>query len=310
MSLTDHKVDTSADYVGKDISGLDDVPLLSSKQLKERFDSLVKKVVVPKYNKLIDELGEPAHRVGGAESGNLAALDENGDLCDSGVPLGRIEKGRMYGRITGDSNRLKYRIASFHIPAYVATGRNFRIEGYSGVPELDGRGHWIIEVTVTNLGNAYRKTCRLLLADGDITTGQFDMRELDDGEFSLWFTPEPDTDYELFLRDDSDTLSGWAELFTDDTSEAEGEPIAVRFSGSAGIRMGSFRAAVGANSTYTDISVPGARESLPVVVTASDPVPKAVPRSASCPEDGTVRVFWTVTPSEDVTVGLSVVYGI
>ena len=310
MSLTDYKVDTSADYVGKDISGLDDVPLLSSKQLKERFDSLVKKVVVPKYNGLIDELGEPAHRVGAGGSGNLAALDENGDLCDSGVAMDRVETRRMYGRISGVSSRLKYRIASFHIPAYVATGRNFRIEGYSGVPELGGRGHWIIEVTVTNLGNAYRKTCRLLLADGDITTEQFDMRELDDGEFSLWFTPEPDTDYELFLRDDSDTLSGWAELFTDDTAEAGGEPIAVRFAGSAGIRMGSFRASVTADSTYTDITVGGARADFPVVVTASDPIPKAVPRSAVCPSGGTVRVFWTTPPSEDVSVGLSVVYGI
>lgn len=310
MSLKDHKVDTAVDYSGRDISGLDDVPLLSPRQLKQRFDSLVKDVVVPRYNKLIDELGEPAHLVSGGTEGNLAALDGNGDLCDSGVALSSVEKGRVRGKISGVGEDLWYRIAAFHIPAYISDGRCFRIEGYSSSPGLEGRGHWGLELTLTNLGNAYRKVCSLVFADKGITPEMFDLRELDSGEFELWFRPVEQTCYELFLREDGETEPGWAELLTDEPGEPQGETVASVYFAGMGIRLGSVRAAVTAASTYTDVEMSGARVGAPVVVTASDPVPKAVPRSALCVQGGYIRVFWSVPPEEDVTVGLGVVYGV
>lgn len=53
--LTDYKL-TEADFTGNDIEGLDDDPLLTPTELKERFDSAAKDVIMPKYNDLIDEL--------------------------------------------------------------------------------------------------------------------------------------------------------------------------------------------------------------------------------------------------------------
>ena len=116
MSLKDHKIDETVDYAGRDIESLEDKPLLSAKQLKARFDSLVKSLVVPRYNALIDELGDPAHIVSESAEGNIPCFNENGDIEDSGISKNAVEPRRKYGYISGKSDETWYRIAAFHIP--------------------------------------------------------------------------------------------------------------------------------------------------------------------------------------------------
>ena len=58
MALIDNKI-TNADYNAKDISSLSDRPSrdgMSASQLKERFDTIAKTIVAPKFNDLIDDL--------------------------------------------------------------------------------------------------------------------------------------------------------------------------------------------------------------------------------------------------------------
>ena len=310
MSLKDHKVDVSADYMGRDISSLEDRPNISSEQLKARFDSLVKDVVVPKYNALIDEMGEPAHRVKSGIRGNILCFDDNGDISDGGISVGEIEPGRVRGSIVGRGASLWYRVAAFHIPASVATGRNISFEGYSSVPTLFGRGHWKLTVALTNLGDQYRQACRLELADKGISSDSFSFRKLDRGEYVLWFKAEADTDYSIFARPEGDIGEGWFELFDNDTTEPYGDELTVEYSGAANIMIGRFRALVSAESEYTDVSVDGARENGPVVVTVNDASPKVMPKSAVCSERGVVRIYWEQAPVTGASVYLSMVYSI
>lgn len=44
------------DYTGLDVAGLDDQPTLTSSELKDRFDALVKRLIVPRFNALLDAL--------------------------------------------------------------------------------------------------------------------------------------------------------------------------------------------------------------------------------------------------------------
>lgn len=44
------------DYAGLDIGSLEDQPTLSANELKDRFDALVKRLIVPRFNALLDEL--------------------------------------------------------------------------------------------------------------------------------------------------------------------------------------------------------------------------------------------------------------
>lgn len=71
MKITDFKVGVE-EYAGRDVSSLPDRPVISSSELKARFDSPAKVVLGGKYNKLIDALasikdGESgAHYIGSA----------------------------------------------------------------------------------------------------------------------------------------------------------------------------------------------------------------------------------------------------
>lgn len=55
MALDTHKI-LSSDYEGKDIAALPVRPTISAAELQAAFDRLVKEVVVPKFNALIEEL--------------------------------------------------------------------------------------------------------------------------------------------------------------------------------------------------------------------------------------------------------------
>ncbi len=55
MALDTHKI-LSSDYEGKDIAALPTRPTISAAELQAAFDRLVKEVVVPKFNALIEEL--------------------------------------------------------------------------------------------------------------------------------------------------------------------------------------------------------------------------------------------------------------
>lgn len=310
MSLTDHKIDGKTDYVGRDIEGLEDRPLLSPKQLKARFDSLVKDLVVPKYNGLIDELGSPAHRVTDVKEGNLPCFDENGDIKDSGVSYAEIEAKREYAYISGQSAEQWYRIAVFRVPFAVAGGRNIRIDGFSGSPDGVGGGHWSLIVTVTHQGNSQGKICRLLLADNGICADNFDFRQTGDGEFALWFKPSANTDYAMFAQINGERDDLELSLFSNDTTPVSGQAISVSYTESAAVRIGMFRSLVGASAEYTDFAVPFAKAGKPVIVTATDSSPKVVPKSAVCDTDGTVRVFWMSVPSTNVGSALSIICGI
>lgn len=310
MSLKDHKIDEKTDYAGRDIEGLEDKPLLSPQQLKARFDSLVKDLVVPKYNALIDELGSPAHRVSDGISGNIPCFDENGDLSDSGVSCSEIEQKRGYAYISGQSLEQWYRIASFRVNFSVSCGRNIKIDGYSGSPDTQGGGHWSVIVTVAHQGDAECKVCRLVLADNGITAGNFDFRQTGDGEFALWFKTSADTDYAIFSQINGETESLEHSLFSNDTTPVSGQAISVGCTEAASVRIGMFRSLVSASAEYTDFEVPFAKEGKPVVVTATDSSPKVVPKSAVCDQDGTVRVFWMTAPASSVGSALSIICGI
>ena len=55
MALDTHKI-KSSDYEGKDIAALPVRPTISAAELQAAFDRLVKEVVVPRFNALIEEL--------------------------------------------------------------------------------------------------------------------------------------------------------------------------------------------------------------------------------------------------------------
>ena len=44
------------DYTGLDVASLDDQPALSANELKDRFDALVKRLIAPRFNALLDAL--------------------------------------------------------------------------------------------------------------------------------------------------------------------------------------------------------------------------------------------------------------
>ena len=73
MSLTDFLISTT-EYVGKDISGLADTPNMEPAELKARFDSLVKSVVVTKYNGLVNALNSTADGLSGADNVRATAI--------------------------------------------------------------------------------------------------------------------------------------------------------------------------------------------------------------------------------------------
>lgn len=61
--LDEYKL-TEADFTGNDIEGLDDDPLLTPTELKERFDSAAKDVIVPKFNAMLDGILGKIYPVG------------------------------------------------------------------------------------------------------------------------------------------------------------------------------------------------------------------------------------------------------
>jgi hypothetical protein len=63
--LDDYKI-LESDFIGRDIEGLDDDPILSPDELKDRFDSIEKEVVMPKHNGVIDDLKSIAAGASGA----------------------------------------------------------------------------------------------------------------------------------------------------------------------------------------------------------------------------------------------------
>lgn len=54
----DENVTTGGDYAGRDISSLDDQPNLTAAEMKARFDALVKQLMVPRFNTLLNKLSE------------------------------------------------------------------------------------------------------------------------------------------------------------------------------------------------------------------------------------------------------------
>lgn len=79
MSILNYKV-TGSDYTGKDVSSLDERPQMSAAELQAAFDRLVKEVVAPKFNALIDALAglsgadEIGKTVAGMSGTNVGAL--------------------------------------------------------------------------------------------------------------------------------------------------------------------------------------------------------------------------------------------
>ena len=308
MALTDHKVDPLSDYDGKDISGLADVPAISSEQLKARFDSLVKDVVVPKYNALIDELGEPAHRVVAAPGGNLAMFGENGEIADSGVAASGVERAWRSCVISGNGGSVWYRVAHIALPSIVNEARTVKFEGFSGMPASRGRGHWTLIVSLTNAGNNYRKRSLLAFADGGITPANFDLRELAAGEYALWFKPAANTSYSLFATVEGDIKTPWLELYADDTTEAGGAEIATVYPEFQGFRFGVFTADAVSGKAWSDIAAEGITAgSAAVAMSNTENVGMGV-AAVMCPSDGTARIYWSVTPQSDISVNLSLIY--
>ena len=90
MALDTHKI-KSSDYEGKDIAALPVRPTISAAELQAAFDRLVKEVVVPRFNALIEELAGNlgANAVGktiaGMSGQNAGALLE--ELAAKKAPL-------------------------------------------------------------------------------------------------------------------------------------------------------------------------------------------------------------------------------
>lgn len=61
MDIDNLKI-TDADYYGKDIAGLPDTIAGEAANVKARFDALVKDVVAPRFNDLIDDIKEDRSR--------------------------------------------------------------------------------------------------------------------------------------------------------------------------------------------------------------------------------------------------------
>jgi hypothetical protein len=76
MSLTDYKIEPG-DYIGQDIMGLPDQVVGDAAALKARFDALVKQVLVPKINGLIDDLGTDLGGI--TDDINALAIQSGGD---------------------------------------------------------------------------------------------------------------------------------------------------------------------------------------------------------------------------------------
>lgn len=80
-----------------------------------------------------------------------------------------------------------------------------------------------------------------------------------------------------------------------------------RLSTNQTLRIEMVRSLVGASEELTDIPVEWVRKDKAVLVMSNDANPKALPKSASCAQDGVVRVFWQTAPSSAVSVCLTVV---
>ena len=79
MGISSYKV-TDSDYMGKDVVSLETRPQMSAAALQAAFDRLVKEVIVPKLNALIDALAgtggadEIGKRVAGMSGANVGSL--------------------------------------------------------------------------------------------------------------------------------------------------------------------------------------------------------------------------------------------
>lgn len=67
-----------SEMTGKLISELGDVPELTASELKDRFDALAKDVIIPKFNKLVESIGETSAATGiGMEPPDGITSDQN-----------------------------------------------------------------------------------------------------------------------------------------------------------------------------------------------------------------------------------------
>lgn len=79
----DENVTTGGDYTGRDISSLDDQPNLTATEMKARFDSLVKQLMAPRFNALLNKLSEePEIHIGMFR----AIVDASAEFTDFDVP--------------------------------------------------------------------------------------------------------------------------------------------------------------------------------------------------------------------------------
>lgn len=309
---------SGSDYVGRDIESLPDVPGLSSAELKARFDALTKQVVAPKFNGLINELGNPpSFDETGIITGNLPEVAENGKIIDSGIPASEVEMSGKYASLSLPLEAGWIRICTVIVPETASAGRTFEIEGFAGTPSYSGFGHWRILLTCTS-GENNRKRCAVLEhADNGITKDCFTVRENPIGTYTLYFNnPGIGHSYFVFAKRKFKTSKDNLELYPitmySDTATIEptGTEIAIIESEPA-FTLATITITASAQQNYSDIALIGSKKSDPVIVMRThtkDTIPPVYPIACGCPKDGILRVIWNAAPSSEATITCAVYY--
>lgn len=142
MDIKNHKI-LSTDYTGKDIAGLPDTVSGDAASVKARFDALVKEVVAPKYNALIDEL-----------KAYFDVLDMDGDgAVDNALHANYAEESGSALKANGLVSSITHREKSFTPTATsAADADSFTLE--------PGTYLYIIEVTWSKINTATKLIVR------------------------------------------------------------------------------------------------------------------------------------------------------
>ena len=74
------------DLVGKGVVGLPDTPGLNTQQMQEKFDELVRSVMVPKFNALIEELKKIS---------SIESVSQTVEDSETSIPTGKAVKASI-----------------------------------------------------------------------------------------------------------------------------------------------------------------------------------------------------------------------
>lgn len=104
------------DFTGLDVAGLEDQPSLTANELKDRFDALVKRLIVPRFNALLDALYSNSDvQMKTIDIATPAYAGSSTQIALEGVPLGTPIMCQPAYDIAEQEERTPYPLGAFVI---------------------------------------------------------------------------------------------------------------------------------------------------------------------------------------------------